>query len=97
MANLACVGSYAINGVAALHTELLKQTVLKDVNDLWPGKIRNVTNGVTPRRWIALSNPRLATLYTEKIGEGWLQASGTTAPAGRLCRRSWLPAILAAD
>jgi starch phosphorylase len=73
MANLACVGSYAINGVAALHTDLLKQTVLKDVNDLWPGKIRNVTNGVTPRRWIALSNPRLATLYTEKIGEGWLR------------------------
>jgi starch phosphorylase len=72
MANLACVGSYAINGVAALHTNLLKQTVLNDFNELWPGKIRNVTNGVTPRRWIALSNPRLAALYTEKIGEGWL-------------------------
>ncbi len=72
MANLACVGSYAINGVAALHTELLKQTTLKDFDELYPGKITNVTNGVTPRRWIALSNPRLAALYTEKIGEGWL-------------------------
>jgi len=72
MANLACVGSYAINGVAALHSELLKQTTLKDFNELYPGKITNVTNGVTPRRWIALSNPRLAALYTEKIGPGWL-------------------------
>ncbi len=72
MANLACVGSYAINGVAALHTDLLKQTTLKDFDELYPDKITNVTNGVTPRRWIALSNPRLAALYTEKIGEGWL-------------------------
>ena len=72
MANLACVGSYAINGVAALHTELLKQTVLKDFHELWPNKIQNVTNGVTPRRWLALSNPRLSQLFTEKIGEGWI-------------------------
>lgn len=73
MANLASLGSYAINGVAALHTELLKQTVLKDFHEMFPGKIHNVTNGVTPRRWIALANPRLAGLYTEKLGEGWLQ------------------------
>lgn len=73
MANLASLGSYAINGVAALHTDLLKQTVLKDFHELFPGKIHNVTNGVTPRRWIALANPRLATLYTEKLGDGWLQ------------------------
>ena len=51
MANLACVGSHAINGVAELHTELLKQDVLSDFHALWPGKIRNKTNGVTPRRW----------------------------------------------
>ncbi|MEB3289261.1 MAG: glycogen/starch/alpha-glucan phosphorylase [Leptolyngbya sp.] len=73
MANLASLGSYAINGVAALHTELVKQTILKDFHEMFPGKIRNVTNGVTPRRWIALANPRLAALYTEKVGDGWLQ------------------------
>ncbi|MGB3135441.1 MAG: glycogen/starch/alpha-glucan phosphorylase, partial [Nodosilinea sp.] len=72
MANLASLGSHAINGVAALHSQLLKQTTLKDFHELFPGKIRNVTNGVTPRRWIALSNPRLAALYTEKIGDSWL-------------------------
>ncbi|PSR17440.1 glycogen phosphorylase [filamentous cyanobacterium CCP3] len=73
MANLASLGSYAINGVAALHSELVKKTILKDFHELFPSKIRNVTNGVTPRRWIALSNPRLAALYTEKLGDGWLQ------------------------
>ncbi|NJL48942.1 MAG: glycogen/starch/alpha-glucan phosphorylase, partial [Leptolyngbyaceae cyanobacterium SM2_5_2] len=72
MANLASLGSYAINGVAALHSELVKETILKDFHEMFPGKIINVTNGVTPRRWIALSNPRLAALYTEKIGDGWL-------------------------
>ncbi len=73
MANLASVGSHAINGVAALHTELLKQTVLKDFYDLWPEKFVNVTNGVTPRRFLALSNPGLSGLITEKIGPGWVK------------------------
>ncbi len=72
MANLACVGSKAINGVAAMHTDLLRRHTLKDFNEMYPGKIRNVTNGVTPRRWIALSNPRLTALITEAIGEGWV-------------------------
>ncbi|MEA1922811.1 MAG: glycogen/starch/alpha-glucan phosphorylase [Pseudomonadota bacterium] len=72
MANLACVGSKAINGVAAMHTELLRRHTLVDFNDMYPGKIRNVTNGVTPRRWIAVSNPRLTGLITEAIGEKWL-------------------------
>ncbi|MGF1569819.1 MAG: glycogen/starch/alpha-glucan phosphorylase [Nodosilinea sp.] len=72
MANLASLGSYAINGVAALHSELVKKTILKDFHEVFPDKITNVTNGVTPRRWIALANPRLAALYTEKIGDGWL-------------------------
>ena len=71
MANLACVGSYAINGVAALHTELLKQGVLKDFYDLWPRRFSNKTNGVTPRRWLVLSNPKLADLITQAIGGGW--------------------------
>ena len=64
MAHLACIGSHAINGVAALHTELLKQTVLSDFYRVAPEKFVNVTNGVTPRRWIVLSNPELSALIT---------------------------------
>jgi glycogen phosphorylase len=73
MAHLACVGSHSINGVAALHTELLKKDTLKDFAKLWPEKFYNKTNGVTPRRWILLSNPKLASLITEKIGDRWLK------------------------
>ena len=72
MAHLASIGSHAINGVAALHTELLKQTVLSDFYRVAPEKFVNVTNGVTPRRWIVLSNPRLTALLTRHIGEGWI-------------------------
>ncbi len=72
MANLACVGSKAINGVAAMHTDLLRKHTLADWNTMYPGKIRNITNGVTPRRWIAVSNPRLTRLITDAIGEKWL-------------------------
>jgi starch phosphorylase len=71
MANLACIGSRAINGVAQLHSDLLKQTVLKDFHDLWPEKFFNVTNGVTPRRFLLLSNPRQADLISRRIGTGW--------------------------
>jgi glycogen phosphorylase len=73
MAYLACVGSRYINGVASLHTELLKQTVLRDFYDYCPQKFVNVTNGVSPRRWLALSNPRLTALLRSTIGEAWLQ------------------------
>jgi glycogen phosphorylase len=72
MANLACVGSHAINGVAALHTELLKQTVLKDFYECFPEKFSNKTNGVTPRRFMVLSNPQLSKLITARIGDGWV-------------------------
>lgn len=72
MAHLACVGSHAINGVADLHSELLKQDLLKDFYELWPHKFGNKTNGVTPRRWMVLSNPRLASLITQSIGDGWI-------------------------
>jgi starch phosphorylase len=73
MAHLACVGSHAINGVAALHTQLLQSDTLKDFAKLWPEKFFNKTNGVTPRRWILLCNPKLADLITEKVGDGWLK------------------------
>jgi starch phosphorylase len=73
MAHLASVGSHKINGVAQLHSELLKQTVLCDFARLWPDKFCNVTNGVTPRRFVAVANPQLAQLITGRIGEGWLR------------------------
>ena len=72
MAYLACVGSHAVNGVAELHSELLKQEVMRDFHELFPEKFHNVTNGVTPRRWMALTNPRLADLISGTIGEGWI-------------------------
>jgi starch phosphorylase len=72
MANLAIVGSHHVNGVARLHSELLKATVMHDFAELWPGKFCNITNGVTPRRFVAISNPPLAQLITEHIGDGWL-------------------------
>jgi starch phosphorylase len=72
MAHLACVGSEHINGVARLHTELLKSDVLHDFYELWPEKFINVTNGVTPRRWLAVSNPEQTELMISKIGQDWI-------------------------
>jgi len=71
MAHLAAVGSHSINGVAELHTSLLKQDVMRDFCELYPERFLNITNGVTPRRWILLSNPNLAELITSRIGDGW--------------------------
>jgi glycogen phosphorylase len=71
MAHLATVGSHAVNGVAALHSQLLQQTVLKDFAELWPERFCNVTNGVTPRRFMLLSNPPLAKLLQDTVGSGW--------------------------
>jgi starch phosphorylase len=73
MAHLATVGSHHVNGVARLHSDLLKQTVLRDFAELWPEKFCNVTNGVTPRRFMAVANPPLAQLITRRIGDGWLK------------------------
>lgn len=75
MAHLACVGSHAINGVAELHTRLLKQDVLHDFFEMTPEKFSNKTNGVTPRRFMVLSNPGLTRLITAKIGEDWISRS----------------------
>ncbi|HEY3416870.1 MAG TPA: glycogen/starch/alpha-glucan phosphorylase, partial [Armatimonadota bacterium] len=72
MAHLAVVGSHAVNGVAALHTRLLRETILRDFAEFWPEKFSNKTNGITPRRWLRKANPRLAALITEVIGDGWI-------------------------
>jgi starch phosphorylase len=72
MANLAIVGSHSTNGVAALHSELLKQRVVPDFAAMFPERFNNKTNGVTPRRWLLLANPSLAAVITEAIGDGWI-------------------------
>ena len=72
MANLAIVGTHSTNGVAAIHSELLRTTVVKDFADMFPERFNNKTNGVTPRRWLLLANPDLAGLITEAIGDGWV-------------------------
>lgn len=73
MAHLAFVGSHAVNGVAALHTEILRQKTFADLNRVLPGRISNKTNGITPRRWLLQSNPGLAMLITDAIGSGWIR------------------------
>ncbi|HXJ18716.1 MAG TPA: glycogen/starch/alpha-glucan phosphorylase [Polyangia bacterium] len=72
MANLATVGAHSVNGVAQLHSDLVKAQLLSDFNELWPERFNNKTNGVTPRRWMLHANPRLARLITSRIGSGWI-------------------------
>ena len=110
MAHLACVGSHAINGVAELHSELLKQDVLRDFHELWPEKFRNKTNGVTPRRWMVLCNPRLAQLHhASASATSWITRSRrscasssrsrttrTSAPSGAQIKRANKAALRAA-
>jgi starch phosphorylase len=71
MANLAIVGSHSTNGVAAIHSELLRTTTVKDLAEMFPERFNNKTNGVTPRRWLRLANPALSNAITEAIGDGW--------------------------
>jgi len=73
MANLAIVGSHSTNGVAAIHSELLRRTTVKELAELFPERFNNKTNGVTPRRWLLLANPALARTITEAIGDGWIR------------------------
>jgi glycogen phosphorylase len=73
MANLSVVGSFAVNGVAALHTRLLRQNLFPEFDQLFPGRFLNVTNGITPRRWLRACNPRLSTLISSHIGDGWVR------------------------
>ena len=71
MANLSVLASHTVNGVAALHTRLLREKLFPEFDELFPGRFVNVTNGVTPRRWLSVCNPELAALITESIGDGW--------------------------
>ena len=72
MAHLATIGAHHINGVAALHSDLIKRQLLPEFAELWPEKFTNVTNGVTPRRWVALANPELSKLLDKEIGPNWI-------------------------
>ncbi|MCP5396025.1 MAG: glycogen/starch/alpha-glucan phosphorylase [Sphingomonadaceae bacterium] len=84
MANLAFAGAHSVNGVAALHTELMKQTVFHDLHTLYPGKINNKTNGVTPRRWLMQCNPGLTGVIRDAIGDAFLDDTGELAALDRL-------------
>ncbi|HEX6853486.1 MAG TPA: glycogen/starch/alpha-glucan phosphorylase [Candidatus Polarisedimenticolaceae bacterium] len=101
MAHLATVGTHAVNGVAALHSDLLKRETLADFHAMWPERFHNVTNGVTPRRWVALSNPGLAALITGRIGDRWLVHPEEELPAiesyasDAAFRRAWREVKLA--
>jgi glycogen phosphorylase len=79
MANVAIVGSHSTNGVAAIHSALLRSTTVRDLAEMFPERFGNKTNGVTPRRWMLLANPALAGLITEAIGDGWMTDLGQLA------------------
>src|SRR6516165_7488191 len=76
MANLAIVGSHSTNGVAEIHSKLLRTTTVKDLANIFPERFSNKTNGVTPRRWLLLSNPSLANSITDALGDGWITDLG---------------------
>src|ERR1041384_5155903 len=72
MANLAIIGSHSTNGVAAIHSQLLRATTVRDLAEMFPERFNNKTNGVTPRRWLLLANPPLAHAISDAIGDGWI-------------------------
>src|SRR5713226_10481456 len=79
MANLAIVGSHSTNGVAEIHTAMLRSITVKDLADMFPERFGNKTNGVTPRRWLLLANPALARIITDAIGDNWIADLGQLA------------------
>lgn len=83
MANLAIVGSHSTNGVAAIHSELLRTTTVKDLAEMFPERFNNKTNGVTPRRWLLMANPGLARVISEAIGDDWVADLGQLVKLGR--------------
>ena len=91
MAHLAAVGSHAVNGVAELHSRLLKDQTLHDFAQLWPERFQNKTNGVTPRRFLRLANPRLSQLITSRIGDRLVEGPGRVEAAGAVGGRSGFP------
>src|SRR5882724_7014151 len=97
MANLAIVGSHSTNGVAAIHSALLRSTTVKDLAEMFPDRFGNKTNGVTPRRWLRLANPALARIITEAIGSGWITDLGVLTKLKRFADdRNFRDAFLAA-
>ena len=72
MAHLAVVGSHVVNGVAEIHTRLVKSRLFPEFDEMYPGRIKNVTNGVTPRRWILQANPAMSAIFTSILGPGWV-------------------------
>src|SRR5215813_9030011 len=90
MANLAIVGSHSTNGVAAIHSELLRTMTVRDLADMFPERFSNKTNGVTPRRWLRLANPALARAITDAIGDGWIKDLSQLGKLKPLARDSGL-------
>ena len=95
MAYLAIVGSFSVNGVADLHSDLLREGLFRDFAELWPEKFNNKTNGVTQRRWLAACNPALAKLISENIGDGWNTDLERAGSARETRRRPGFPGALA--
>ena len=91
MANLAIVGSHSTNGVAAIHSDLLRTVTVRDLAEMFPERFSNKTNGVTPRRWLLLANPALAGCITEAIGDGWITDLAELREAQAARRRRGLP------
>ena len=96
MAHLSVVGSHTVNGVSALHSGLLVETIFADFASLWPGRFTNMTNGVTPRRWLAQANPGLAALLDDSLGQGWRLDLDQLQGLRRLCDDTALRARFAA-
>ena len=86
MANLAVVGSHKINGVAKLHSEILKNVVFKDFAEFFPDRFINITNGVTQRRWLLECNAELAKFITKRIGDGWITDFHKNRRIGEICQ-----------
>ena len=96
MANLAIVGSHSTNGVAAVHSKLLRTTTVKDLAEMFPERFSNKTNGVTPRRWLLEANPALARAITEAIGDGWITDLSQLNKLETICRGSRLSRSISA-